>query len=196
MQSIRNAAIWIAVATALLLPLLLAVNSPLLQWREPVYITAGIAGVIAMSLLVLQPLLASGYLPGVNRLRSRQLHRVVGSTLVLMIIAHVAGLWITSPPDVIDALLFRSATSFSLWGVIAMWAIFSTATLAAVRKIAQIKPHIWKITHKTLAAIIVISSAIHAILIDGTMESFSKYAICILLLGVTFLAIANPDKKK
>ena len=149
-----------------------------------------------MSLLFLQPLLASGYLPGVNRLRSKQLHHIIGSTLVLMIVVHVAGLWITSPPDVIDALLFRSATPFSLWGVIAMWAVFSTASLAAIRKSARIKPHIWKVAHKILAAIIVIGSVIHAILIDGTMESFSKYALCIFLSGVTFMTIVKMGVKK
>lgn len=176
---------------ALVLPVALAVSSPLLQWREPIYIIAGMAGVIAMSLLALQPLLASVNLPRVSPLRSRQLHGVVGTVLVLTIILHVAGLWITSPPDVIDALLFRSATSFSVWGVIAMWALFSTATLAVIKKMVRIKPRVWKITHKTLAVVIVISSAVHAIQIDGTMESFSKYALCILLFGVTFIAIAN-----
>lgn len=45
-------------------------------------------------------------------------------------ILHVVGLWVTSPPDVIDALLFWSPTPFSFCGVVAMWAVFASALMA------------------------------------------------------------------
>lgn len=113
---VRAGLIWTGLAAAILLPVALAAASPLLQWRQPVYITAGFAGIIAMSLLLLQPLLAGGLLPGLRGPRGRKLHRRTGALLVSAVILHVAGLWITSPPDVIDALLFRSPTPFSAWG--------------------------------------------------------------------------------
>jgi hypothetical protein len=47
--------------------------------------------------------------------------------LVVAVVVHVGGLWITSPPDMIDALLLTSPTPFSAFGVIAMWAIFAVA---------------------------------------------------------------------
>ena len=49
--------------------------------------------------------LVGGYLPDLSARRSRHLHRWVGGLLVACVVLHVVGLWITSPPDVIDALL-------------------------------------------------------------------------------------------
>src|SRR6056297_337947 len=52
--------IWVALAAAIALPLGLAAQSPLLAYRSPVYITAGFAGIVAMALLLVQPLLGGG----------------------------------------------------------------------------------------------------------------------------------------
>ena len=52
------------------------------------------------------------------------------AVLVIAVVLHVAGLWVTSPPDVIDALLFVAPTPFSNWGIIAMWALFATGLRA------------------------------------------------------------------
>lgn len=174
-----------------IVPLALALNSPLLQWRDPIYVVAGFAGVIALALLLLQPLLASGYLPGLGiSLRSR-IHRLIGIALVLTVIIHVAGLWVTSPPDMIDALLLRSPTSFSIWGVVAMWAIFTTAALAAVRRTLKIAPVVWRAAHRLLAMVIVLASAVHALLIEGTMEFFSKVGLCAGVLIATFSVVTK-----
>ena len=57
------------------------------------------AGVVALALLLLQPLLAGGYLPGLAARRSRHLHAWVGAGLLAAVVVHVAGLWLTSPPE-------------------------------------------------------------------------------------------------
>ena len=119
---------------AVAIPIGVAATSPLLAWRDPVYIAACLAGVVAMALVLVQPLLAGGYLPGLTLSRGRRVHRWVGLLLVAAVVVHVAGLWLTSPPDVIDALLFTSPTPFSAWGVVAMWAVFAAALLAAARR--------------------------------------------------------------
>ncbi len=103
MNRLRALLIWAILATILAVPLLAAAASPLLQWRQPIYIAAGFAGITAMALLLLQPLLAGGYLPGAEGLKGRRLHRWTGSLLVLAIILHVGGLWITSPPPLAPA---------------------------------------------------------------------------------------------
>lgn len=189
MPRLRAALIWAAVAAAALVPLALAAASPLLAWREPVYIAAGFAGVAALALLLFQPLLARGYLPGLPALRGRALHRWVGAGIVAAVVAHVGGLWVTSPPDVIDALLLRSPTPFSLWGVIAMWAMFATALLALFRR--RLRPALWRLVHLSLAAVIVAGAAAHALLIEGTMETISKVALSALVLAVAAKAIAD-----
>ena len=133
MSPARRALVWAALTAAIVVPIAAAAMSPLLAWRQPVYIAAGFAGVIAMALLLVQPLLAAGYLPGLPSKRGRRVHRWTGGVLIAAVVAHVVGLWVTSPPDVVDALLFASPTPFSAWGVIAMWAVFGAALLAAFR---------------------------------------------------------------
>ncbi|MEP5760202.1 MAG: ferric reductase, partial [Litoreibacter sp.] len=104
----RSVLIWAALAIALVAPIVAAAVSPLLQWRDPIYIVAGFAGIAALSLLLLQPLLAAGTLPALTLRQSRSMHKWIGASVTALVIVHVAGLWLTSPPDVIDALLFAS----------------------------------------------------------------------------------------
>lgn len=182
---LRPVLIWGALSAAILVPIAIAATSPLLAWRDPVYIGAGLAGIAAMALILLQPLLAGGYLPGLLPLRGRRVHRWIGGTLVVAVIAHVAGLWLTSPPDVIDALLFTSPTPFSVWGVIAMWAVFASALLAILRRQRRIRPRRWRLAHTTLAMVIALGSVIHALLIEGTMGTVSKTVLCLLVLAAT-----------
>ncbi|WP_424968835.1 ferric reductase-like transmembrane domain-containing protein [Dinoroseobacter sp. S375] len=180
----RAALIWGGLGLALALPLGAAALSPLLAWREPVYIAAGFAGVIGLGLLLVQPLLALGLLPGLSAPHARRIHGWTGASLVAAVILHVVGLWITSPPDVIDALTFTSPTPFSIWGVLAMWGIFATALLAASWRRLHLHPRLWRRAHLALAALIAGGTIAHALLIDGTMELFTKLGLC-LLVGLT-----------
>ena len=181
--------IWLVLAAAILVPLALAAASPLLAWRQPIYIAAGFAGVIAMALLLIQPLLIAGDLPGAAR-KGRKAHRWIGIALVLAITVHVAGLWITSPPDVIDALLFVSPTPFSAWGVIAMWALFAAAALAMWHRQLHLAPRTWRFGHAILVTLAVAGSVVHAMLIEGTMEFLSKTALCLLVVAALARALA------
>ena len=191
MASARAILIWAALAVALLAPVAIAATSPLLAWRQPVYIAAGFAGVIAMGLLLLQPLLAGGYLPGLPVRRSRRLHGWIGAALVTAVAVHVLGLWLTSPPDVVDALLFRSPTPFSAWGVLAMWAVFAAALLAALRRRLRLRPKVWRLGHAILAAVTVAGSVVHAMLIEGTMGTVSKAVLCALVLAAAVRVLAD-----
>ncbi|WP_424976667.1 ferric reductase-like transmembrane domain-containing protein [Dinoroseobacter sp. S124A] len=182
----RAALIWGGLGLALALPLGAAALSPLLAWREPVYIAAGFAGVIGLGLLLVQPLLALGLLPGLSAPHARRIHGWTGASLVAAVILHVVGLWITSPPDVIDALTFTSPTPFSIWGVLAMWGIFANALLAVTWRRLHLHPRLWRRAHLALAALIAGGTIAHALLIDGTMELLTKLGLCLLVgLAVT-----------
>ena len=183
--------IWAAVAVAMAVPIAAAAVSPQLEWRHPVYIAAGFAGIIALGLLLVQPLLIGGYLPGLSAHGRRRAHRWTGGVLVVAVVMHVGGLWITSPPDVIDALLFASPTAFSAWGVIAMWATFAAALSAALRRRLRLRPRTWRKGHTFLAVIIVVGTMVHAILIEGTMEAVSKVVLCALALVATMKVVAD-----
>ena len=181
--------IWVALAAAVCVPIAAAAESPLLVWRGPVYILAGFAGIIALSLMLFQPLLIGGYLPGLSARIGRRVHHWIGGTLVVAVVIHVAGLWITSPPDMIDAILFSSPTPFSPFGVIAMWAIFAVALLAAFRR--RLRPRTWRIAHTLLAIVIVVGGVVHGILIEGAMETVSKAVLCALVLAAAIKVIAD-----
>ena len=109
--------------------------------------------------------------------------------LVAAIMIHVGGLWITSPPDMIDALLFTSPTPFSPFGVIAMWAIFAVALLATLRRRLGLRT--WRIVHMSLAVVIVAGSVVHSMLVEGTMETMSKAALCVLVLAAATKVMAD-----
>ena len=191
MRLAKATLIWAALAAAICVPVAFAAASPQLAYRGPVYIVAGFAGILALGLMLVQPVLAGGYLPGLPAYRGRRAHRWIGGALVVTVAVHVAGLWFTSPPDMIDALLLASPTPFSPWGVIAMWAIFAVALLAALRRRLGLEPRTWRMAHMFLAVIIVAGSVVHGMLIEGTMETMSKAALCALVLAATMKVMAD-----
>ena len=191
MRSARVILIWAGLVAAIGVPIAAAAVSPLLAWRDPLYILAGFAGMIALGLTLVQPLLIGGYLPGLSAYRGRRVHHWIGGALVAAIVLHVAGLWITSPPDMIDALLFTSPTPFSPFGVTAMWAIFAVALLAALRRRLGLRLRTWRLAHMPLAVVIVVGSVVHAMLVEGTMETMSKTVLCALVLGAAVKVMAD-----
>jgi predicted ferric reductase len=193
MRLARAALIWAALVAAIGVPIALAATSELLEWRGPIYILAAFAGMIALGLLLVQPLLAGGYLPGLSAYRGRRVHHWIGGALVVAVVIHVAGLWITSPPDMIDALTFTSPTPFSPFGVIAMWAIFAVAVLAALRRRLGLRT--WRIAHMSLAAVIVVGSVVHGMLVEGTMETVSKAALCALVVAAAIKVMADLGRR-
>jgi len=181
MRLAKASLIWAALAAAIGGPSAVAATSDLLAYRGPVYIIAGFAGMIALGLVLVQPLLIAGYLPGLQAFHGRRVHRWTGGALVVLVVVHVGGLWITSPPDMIDALTYTSPTPFSPFGVTAMWAIFAVAILAALRRRLGLRT--WRIAHMSLAVVIVVGSVVHGMLVEGTMETMSKAALCALVLA-------------
>ena len=190
-RSLRAVVIWAALAAVLAVPLAVAARSPLLAWRDPVYIAAGLAGVVALGLLLLQPLLAGGYLPGLRMRLGRRVHAWVGAGLVAALAVHIGALWLTSPPDVVDALLLRSPTPFSAWGVIATWAVLTSALLAVLRGRLRWRLMVWRLCHIGLALVIVLSSVVHAMLIDGTMGLMSKAALSALVVAAAVKVVTD-----
>ena len=196
MVPVRSILIWAGFVLAVAVPIGVAIQSPLLAYRQPIYIAAGLAGVVGMALLMAQPVLAIGLLPGLRGARGRHLHRWIGATLVLVIAIHVVGLWLTSPPDMIDALLFASPTPFSPWGVIAMWAMVAAGLLAGLRHRLALRPRIWRRWHSLFATITVLGSAVHAMLVVGTMGTLSKTVLCVLVVAATAKALTGLKTRR
>lgn len=111
-------AVWLALAGAITVPVVVAGFSPYLAWRSPIYIAAGFAGIIKLGLLLVQPLLAARVLPGLTAISSRQGWR------------------------------FR----------------------------------LWRLAHASLALVTILGTVVHALLIEGAMETVTKAALCGLVL--------------
>lgn len=123
--------------------------------------------------------------------RGRRLHFWIGLALVAAVAVHVLGLWLTSPPDMVDALLFRSPTPFTVWGVVAMWAVLAAALLATLRRRLRLRPKVWRLGHTILAAVVVVGSVTHALLIEGTMGTVSKAVLCALVVAAAAKVIGD-----
>ncbi len=186
-----KALIWLSLAGILCVPIAAAMASPLLAWRNPIYIAAGFAGIIGFALMALQPLAVQGLLPGLSSFQGRRVHRWLGAAITIAVLVHVVALWITSPPDVVDALLLASPTPFSVWGVLAMWAIVGSAGLAILRVTRRLRWAYWHRIHPPLAVLAVAGTILHVLLIEGTMEPVTKVLLCLfagsacLWLGLT-----------
>jgi hypothetical protein len=72
-----------------------------------------------------------------------------------------------------------------------MWAIFAVALLAALRRRLGLRPRTWRIAHMSLAVVIVVGRVVHAILVEGTMGTVSKAALCVLVLAAAAKVMAD-----
>ncbi len=181
----KTAFIWGALGLLMLTPLLIAAQSPYLAYRNTAYILAGFAGIVALLLLFVQPLLAASHLPGLRPRTSRLWHRATGSLILIAVVVHILGLYLTSPPDALDALMLVAPTPFSLYGAVALYGLVITGLLVTLRRHLPLRVLHWSILHNVLAFVVVISTVMHALLIEGTMGTISKWLTCIAVLAVT-----------
>ena len=184
-------ATWFALAAATLIPLAVAAANPLQSTRNPAYVIASLTGAAALSILLIQPLLATAALPGLTRPAGRKWHQITGIALTLAVALHVAGLYVTSPDDTTDALLLAAPTPFSLYGVTALWTLAATTLLVSVRKQLPLRPTPWRIAHNALALVVVATTIAHALLIEGTMGPTSKLLLCLGVLAITVIVIVD-----
>jgi predicted ferric reductase len=179
------------VAAIMFAPVVVAAFSPYLASRNLPYIVGGFAGILALSFLFLQPLLPANYLAGSEGPVGRRWHRWLGVAIVVAVALHVGGLYLASPPDTIDALLLVSPTPFSIYGVTAMWGVIATALLVLFRRKLGLRHSVWRLIHNGLAAIVVASTVIHALQIEGAMEPATKWMLCLAVLAATGVALLD-----
>ncbi len=72
-----------------------------------------------------------------------------------------------------------------------MWTIFAVALLAALRRRLGLRPRTWRIAHTLLAIVIVAATVVHALLIEGAMETVSKATLCGLVVAATIKVMAD-----
>ena len=77
-----------------------------------------------------------------------------------------------------------------------MWTIFLTGLIAALRRRLRISPRQWQWVHMALAVVIVVSTIVHALLIDGTMGALSKAMLCALVAGAALWAMIDMKHRR
>lgn len=180
---------WSVVAALALVPLAVAATSPYLESRSVPYVVGGFAGIVGLSLLLLQPLLPAGYLAGSNGPVGRRWHRWIGVAIIGAVAIHVGGLYVASPADTIDALLLVSPTPFSIYGVAAMWGVLATAILVLLRRRTGLGHTAWRLIHNGVGAVVVVATVVHALQIEGAMEPWSKWLLCIAVVATMGVAL-------
>jgi predicted ferric reductase len=192
----RSVVAWGLLAVCVLIPVGIAATNPLQASRDALWIAGGMAGVLALALLLLQPLLAAGALPGPTVPTARRWHRWLGATVVALTGLHIVGLYLSSPEDIADALLLVAPTPFSVYGVIGLGGVVLTAALVAFRSRLGLRHASWRMLHNGLALIVVMSSIAHALLIEGAMGTVSKAVLCGLVLSVTVAVLVRVHVRR
>lgn len=184
-----NFALVLVFASAMLTPIVIATFSPFLAYRTATHIVAGFAGMLCLALFAVQPLLVGGYLTMFSLVTLRKWHRWLGSVIVVLVVLHVGGLFLVSPADALDALLFSAPTPFSIYGVLAMWGIVATIVMVVLRRRLRLSYRTWRNIHNAFALLVVAATAVHALQIEGAMEVVSKWFLCLAVLIETGTAL-------
>ena len=72
-----------------------------------------------------------------------------------------------------------------------MWAVVLSAVLVALRRKMRLRPATWAAIHNLLALVVVLGTVIHAVQIEGTMGTVSKWALCLAALTAALVAVAR-----
>ena len=80
---------------------------------------------------------------------------------------------------------------FSVYGVLAMWGIVATAVLVVLRRRSGLRYATWFFIHNALALVVVVSTVVHALQIEGAMETLSKWLVCLAALATTLVVLLD-----
>ena len=72
-----------------------------------------------------------------------------------------------------------------------MWAAFAAVFLGLARRRLALRFRVWRLGHTSLAAVTIMGSVVHAMLIEGTMEVMTKTALCVLVVVASAAALVR-----
>ena len=180
----------VVLSTLILLPTLLAALSPLQVGRAPIWILGTLAGVLSLSLLVVQLLLPTAWLNLFFGEQNLGWHGVLGISVTGLVIAHIVGLYLYSPDDIGDALILAAPT-YSRFGVLSFWCLLLSVVLALTRHKLQLVYSDWQILHSALAVAIVGTAVAHVVLLQGSLDGFAEGLLCGSVVIAVLAAIAQ-----
>ena len=175
----RTAALLVAAAVVVALPLGLALTDRHLAGASAALVLSTAAGTLAASALALQPLLA--------RRRRIGRHQMLGVAVLCLVLVHVGALFAESPGDAWFALSPDGPTRARM-ALIATIALLGVVALGALRARLPISPGTWRLLHAYLAVVVIALGIGHAVLTDGALDGVGTTILLVLgaigLLGV------------
>lgn len=189
---------WVLITLLLVAPAALSLLSPLQVGRDFWWIVGALAGIVALSLVVLQVLLTTPWLIGILDTSTMRLHRLLGLAVAGVVIAHVLGLYLYSPDDVSDALVLAAPTHSRL-GVLSAWCVLLSVALALARRRLGLTYSDWQILHAALAVFVVATAVGHTLMIRGTLDGPLEIALCLAAVAavsgaVWFRYVMRPSR--
>ena len=168
-----------AAALLLALPLVLALTDAHLSGQPAALVISTAAAALAVSALVLQPLLA-----GAGRLRW---HRVLGAVALGLVLVHLGGLFVVGAEDTLFALSLDGPTRGRM-ATLATAALIAVVALGVLRSRLPMAGATWRILHGFLAALVIGLGFGHAVLTDGALDGVGTPLLLafatVALLGV------------
>ena len=72
-----------------------------------------------------------------------------------------------------------------------LWSVVATAILVALRRRSGLRPATWVLIHNALALVVVVTTVVHALQIEGAMELVSKWILCLAALATTVVVLLD-----
>ena len=73
-----------------------------------------------------------------------------------------------------------------------MWAVFAAAIIGLLRKRMGARLRVWRLVHTSLVCVVVVSTVVHAVQIEGTMEQISKSVLaCIVVIVLGWVILSR-----
>ncbi len=185
---VRRLASATALAALAVLPVVLALTDFHLSAAPPALVLSTGTGALAVSALALQPFLAAragarGGAPGRRRLRW---HRLLGTVVLGLVVAHVGALFLVEVDDTLFAMSPDGPTRARM-ALIALIALIGTAILGATYRRLPIRTGTWRILHLYLAVVFIVLGVGHAVLTDGALDELGTP----VLLGFGAVGLAG-----
>ena len=191
MADLRALALGAAAVAIVAAPVALALTDRHLTGASAALLLSTTAGALAVSALVVQPLLARG-----GRITR---HKVLGSVAFALVLVHVGALFAEAPDDAWFAMSPDGPTRARM-ALIATVALFGVVALGVLRDRLPLGTATWRVLHAYLAAVVLALGIGHAVLTDGALDDAGTAVLVCLgavgLLGVPAAHVARTRRAR
>lgn len=184
----RALAFWVAAGTVATVPVALALTDRHLAGASVALVLSTAAGALAVSALVLQPLLA--WRGRITR------HQILGTVALALVLVHIGALFIESPADARFALSPDGPTRARM-ALIATIALLGAVALGALRNRLPLGAATWRVLHAYLALLVILLGIGHAMLTDGALDGAGTALLVALgALGLLSIPAAHAARTR